>query len=74
MLAMVVNDDMGFLDERGALRFFASAARSKLAPTVDPLLLFTTHLGAPLPPAYHRNPKTPIATRNRTALARWQLS
>ncbi|MNG21184.1 hypothetical protein D3C84_1055200 [compost metagenome] len=31
LLAMDVNDDAGFLIERGALKFFAS----KLAPTVD---------------------------------------
>ena len=31
LLAKNVNDDAGFLNERGALEFFAS----KLAPTVD---------------------------------------
>ncbi|OPK02972.1 hypothetical protein BZ164_18805 [Pseudomonas veronii] len=35
LLAKIVNDDVGSLDERGALGFFAS----KLAPTVDSALL-----------------------------------
>ncbi len=40
MLAKVVNDDAGILDERGALRFFAS----KLAPTENSFA-FNTQAG-----------------------------
>ncbi len=59
---MVVNDDMGFLDECGALRFFAS----KLAPTekrIDPGTSFCSAFDQALDLPAHK-------TRGRTQVLR----